>query len=175
MVFLGWKSEPLVVLYFLDTVVSVVCLAVLLATNMEDIEADSPPTGPRRRPLTSEEVAGFTFALGMLLVVIGIATAMPVYSRIEHTGVLHERSLWVGAVLQSIAAAQAHRTMQHQLRPLPASAAAPILKGRVVVVLLRWVALFVVALVLPWAPLMVLAYAGASVWFELRPARMDLI
>ena len=35
-----------------DTVVSLVCLAVLLATNMEDIEADAPPTGPRRRPLT---------------------------------------------------------------------------------------------------------------------------
>ena len=44
-----------------------------------------------------------------------------------------------------------------------------LLKSRFGFVLLRWVAVFAVGLTVAWAPLLIIAYVAASVYFEIRP------
>lgn len=168
----GWSAANVVVLYFLDTLLS---LAVIFA-GLAKTFAPATVSGPLRLELTCAAVALLLCALFALPLglPVGIALAS---SQFSFGNALSDRSLRIGALVQCAIAAWSYVELRRALRSH--SAAELKLKQRFGIVLLRWAALLAACyLGLEFAPdralllLLVATYVAVSVAAEIAPARL---
>ncbi|MBC8024108.1 MAG: hypothetical protein H7Y14_13370 [Burkholderiales bacterium] len=175
MTLFGWKSQHLVMLYFVDTFVSFACLFILFYLNGGDASASpgtwpNVATPPRYR---REDIPKLLFVVVMFGVVFGFALGFPVFLQVRGGDELRDPGFLAGAAIQMMAAAHVFVVTDRDLRGRKPAAARSIVRRRMAFVALRWIVLFAVALILPFAPAMVLAYVAASVYLELRPPPLE--
>jgi hypothetical protein len=163
MVFLGWRADRLVLLYFLDTMVSVVAVLTLGAIYSKEM------WGGERRTL--KNALGMVFAIPILAGVLALPLSLPVFAMagfsMDALQALDDHAFRIGLLAQLFMAAMDFIRTAWEVRKGADCDAT--LKSRLAVVLLRWVAVFAVGLTVSWAPLLIIAYVAASVYFEIRP------
>lgn len=176
---LGWSAPDLLVLYYLDTVLGFAVVVLLIARHVTGLgkarEVGKPLDGP------VDWVRG---AAGSLLgaVLIGLPLGVPLFIMLAQfdwsiATALADRAFVSGLAVQAAGSVygcvQAHRDL------LARSDDEHVLKHRAAFVIGRWMVVLVVAmtgLAALFGPrfggaLVVLAYAGATVYFELYPER----
>ena len=177
--FFGWSAGNLLVLYYLDTVLSFAVVILLVARHVTGLGKP----GERGRPLTGP-LDWIKASLGSLLgaVLIGLPLGVPLVWTLAAfdwslSAALADRSFLTGLGLQIAGsiygAIQAHGDL------LARSDDERVLKRRAAFVVARWLVVLAVAftgvagLLGPWVggTLIVLVYAGATVYFELFPDR----
>jgi hypothetical protein len=77
--------------------------------------------------------------------------------------------LRVGLLVQVLMGCVTFLTLSREMRT--ADDAERRIKARFGFVTMRWVAVFIAATFLPWAPLLVVVYVVASAWLEVRPPK----
>jgi hypothetical protein len=175
-IFLGWSASNLLVLYFVDTALALAAILLLLVAHV---------TGLGGKPLAG--IVGWVKAVFWTLVaaiLIALPLSVPVLILLAQfdwspLAAFADRGFIAGLVLQTLTSIYGFIQMQ-QVFGSRAEAEA-ILKPRTIFVFARWFALVVAAILLPatvFGPriggaLVLLVYAGASVWFELFPASAE--
>ena len=178
-IFLGWSAPNLLLLYFIDTVLEFAVVILLVVRHVTGMGKPEDAPRPIRGPgdwLRS----GFGALLGALLVCLPLG--VPLFILLAEfnwsvSSVLADRSFLIGLGLQVAGSAagcvRAHRDL------LARDDDERLLKRRVAFLIARWmvvvIAAFtgVAAILGPWigGALMVLVYAGTTVYFELLPDR----
>lgn len=177
--FLGWSAGNLLVLYYLDTILSFAVVMVLIAGHVTGLGGAGTRGRPIRGPLDWVKACAGSL-LGAIL--IGLPLGVPlvfVLSAFDWSisAALADRGFLAGLAMQTAGSIygglQAHRDL------LARSDDERVLKQRAAFIFARWLVVLIVAfsgvsgLLGPWigGTLIVLAYAGASVYFELFPER----
>jgi hypothetical protein len=177
--FLGWSAANLLVLYFIDTVLAFAVVVLLVARHITGLGKPGARGKPLRGPLD-----WIRAALGALLgaVLISIPLGVPLFILLMQFdwsigAALADRSFITGIALQVggslTAGIQAHRDL------LARDDDERVLKHRAAFVFARWLVVVIAAttglfgFLGPWigGALMVLVYAGATVYFELDRGR----
>jgi hypothetical protein len=168
-VFLGWSAQNVLILYFLDTMLSI---AVIFAGLMS-VFARLEWTGAGR---INGEVSAVALALALaafFAVPLGVPLAMVLAaSNFSWRDALADPNLRIGALMQAIAAFWSYVALWRALRV--ATPEDLRLKRRFALVFLRWVGVLIViytgiGIFLPL--LVVAAYAALSIWSEIAPDR----
>ena len=171
-VFLGWSPPAILVAYFVDTFVGCGGVVILVMAHVTGNEDDRPLTGWKdwTKAFVGLAILGAIFAFPMALpvwFVIGDDSA--------HWAMFDDRTfqaaLAVQVLMSMLATAQMHRFLKTRADD------DRILARRLLFLVARWVVMFiatvtgVVALLGPvvGGALLVVIYAGATVYFELRP------
>ncbi len=171
-IFLGWSAPNLLVLYFVDTTLS---LAAVLLLVVERI------TGLGGKPVAGvvgwvKATLGALFAAAVVALPLGVPVVILLaqfdWSPVAAFG---DRGFREGLLLQALTSV--YGFMQAQRELATRAEAEAMLKRRSIFIFARWIAVVVAAIVLPaelFGPriggtLILLVYAGASVWFELFP------
>ncbi len=177
--FLGWSAGNLLVLYYLDTILSAAVVMLLIARHITGLGKP----GQRGRPLEGP-LDWIKASLGSLLgaILICLPLGVPLVWTLAQfdwsvAAALADKSFLTGLGLQvagSISGGfQAHRDL------LARSDDERVLKHRAAFIVARWLVVLIVAFtgfigfLGPWigGTLIVLVYAGATVYFELFPDR----
>jgi hypothetical protein len=176
---LGWSAPDLLVVYYLDTVLGFAVVVLLVARHVTGLGAPNERGRPLDGPLDwARGVAGAL--LGAAL--IGLPLGVPLFIMLAQfdwsvADALADRTFVTALALQAAGSAygcvQAHRDL------LARSDDEHVLKHRAAFVVGRWMVVLVAAmtgLTALFGPrfggaLVVLAYAGATVYFELYPRR----
>ena len=176
---LGWSAPDLLVLYYLDTVLGFAVVVLLIARHVTGLGKPGERAKPLQGPL--DWVRG---AAGSLLgaVLIGLPLGVPLFIMLAQfdwsiATALADRAFVTGLAVQAAGSVygcvQAHRDL------LARDDDEHVLKHRAAFVVGRWMVVLVAAmtgLADLFGPrfggaLVLLAYAGASVYFELYPER----
>ena len=177
--FLGWLAGNLLVLYYLDTILTLAVVIVLIARHVTGLGKP----GQGGRPLTGA-LDWIRASLGAMLgaVLISLPLGVPLFILLAQfdwsmSAALADRSFLTGLALQvggSVwGCVEAHRELS------AIDDDERVLKHRAAFVVARWLLVVIAAitgvfgLLGPWigGTLMVLVYAGATVYFELLPDR----
>ena len=159
MVAYGWRAPHLVLLYYVDTMVSVATVFTLLFMYGKDMPLD---------PRDPKQLAGAVVGLLALVAVFGFVFGMPLlFVSMMDTIEWGDEDLRVGLLVQLLLGCTTFLTMSHELRV--AKDPELLIRARWGYVTMRWVAVFAVGTFIPWAPLLVVAYVVASAWLEIRP------
>jgi len=176
---LGWSAPDLLILYYLDTILGLAVVVLLIARHVTGLgkpgEQGKPMKGPRD---------WVRAAAGALLgaVLIGLPLGVPLFIMLAQFDwslgtALADRAFLTGLAMQAAGSiygcVQAHRDL------LARDDDEHVLKHRAAFVVGRWMVVLVVAmtgLAALFGPrfggaLVVLAYACATVYFELHPER----
>jgi hypothetical protein len=176
---LGWSAPDLLILYYLDTILGLAVVVLLIARHVTGLGKVGEPGRPMNGPLDWARAAA-----GALLaaVLIGLPLGVPLFILLVQfdwslATALADRTFVTGLAVQAAGSAygcvQAHRDL------LARDDDEHVLKHRAAFVVGRWMVVLVVAmtgLAALFGPrfggaLVVLAYAGATVYFELYPER----
>lgn len=176
---LGWSAANLLLLYYVDTTLAFAVVILLVARHVTGLGK----AGERGRPMRGAldwMRASFGAMLGAVLVFLPLGVPLAVlFVQFDWSAfaVLDDRSFLIGLAVQvagSVAGCvQAHRDL------LARDDDERVLKHRGAFIVARWLVVLVAAmtgfvgLFGPWigGALMVLVYAGATVYFELLPDR----
>lgn len=172
-VFLGWSPASLLVLYFVDTFVSLGAVVLLVAAHVTGDEGGKRIRGWRN---WAKAVCGLVF-LGAIM---GLPLALPLFflmgedfARVfEEDRGLPYALAWQ-AVMSCVAAVRQHRELEQRHDD------DRVLAGRLFFLVARWMTMFFATMTLAIPVLgptiggflMVAIYCGASVYFELNPER----
>jgi hypothetical protein len=177
--FLGWSAGNLLVLYYLDTILSFAVVVLLVARHVTGLGKP----GERGRPLKGsldwiKASAGSLLAAVLICLPLGVPLVWTLAAfDWSVSAALADRSFLTGLALQiggSIyGGIQAHRDL------LARTDDDRVLKHRAAFIVARWLVVLAVAFtgvagfLGPWigGTLVVLVYAGATVYFELFPDR----
>jgi hypothetical protein len=176
---LGWSAGSLLVLYFVDTLLAFAGVVLLVARHITGMNEPGRRAGPRNGLL-----AWMRVALGALLgaLLICLPLGVPLFMLLAElswspSAAFADRAFITALALQVagsvMGCAQAHREL------LARDDDEHVLKHRAAFIIARWMVVLVVAmtgiasLLGPWmgGALVVLAYASATVYFELFPRR----
>lgn len=159
MVLLGWSAPYLLLLYYVDTLVSLAAVFLLLFTYVKELGVDVRDAAELPKILT---------AVVLMTLVIGAVFGFPVLlvSMITHAAFDDIELRW-GLLGQLLFGCMGFLTMSAEMRR--ASDPAARVKKRFAFVMARWIAVFTACIFVPWGPLLVAVYAGASAWLEIRP------
>jgi hypothetical protein len=176
---LGWSAPDLLILYYLDTILGLAVVVLLIARHVTGLGKVGEPGRPMNGPRDWARAAA-----GALLaaVLIGLPLGVPLFILLVQfdwslATALADRTFVTGLAVQAAGSAygcvQAHRDL------LARDDDEHVLKHRAAFVVGRWMVVLVVAmtgLAALFGPrfggaLVVLAYAGATVYFELYPER----
>ena len=177
--FLGWSAANLLLLYYIDTILEFAVVVLLVVRHVTGMGKPEDAPRPIRGPGDWTRSA-FGALLGTLL--IGLPLGVPLFILLAEfdwsvSSALADRSFVTGLGLQivgsAVGCAQAHRDL------LARDDDERVLKRRVAFLVARWMVVVVAAftglaaILGPWigGALMVLVYAGATVYFELLPDR----
>lgn len=159
MTFLDWRAAHLVVLYFADTMLGIAAIFTLLFMYAKDMPYD------RLKP---KDLVGVVLAICLLTGIFALVFGMPLlFVSATDTIDWGDDDLRLGLLVQLLFGLVTFLTMSAEMR----RAADPetLLRARWGYVTMRWVAVFAMCAFVPWAPLLILAYVGASIWLEIRP------
>ncbi len=169
----GWNAQYLVLLYFLDSIVSFAALAVWDGITTGNAPPGTWPAGSRPPGEDSHGFLGialaFLFAAGLFAIIGGL----PVVLLIDVSKAIRDPWLLLGAGAQLAAAAQALVITRREVRGLRKRDLKETIAGRMLFVSVRWLATLIAGEYLAHAFLMVVAYAAASVYFELYPPSLE--
>jgi hypothetical protein len=174
-VFLGWNALPVLVLYFVDTILSI---AVLFAGVLRKFAPPVEDDGWAAR-LNGEAgmIGGGLFVALVIAVPLGIPLVFMVTDGAAWRTLLDDPAFRVGVVGQAIAAFWSYVGLWRALRIGTVEQLR--LKRRFNLVMLRWIALVIVAytglgmlLGRSSALLFVALYVVVSVWAEVAPDRL---
>jgi len=177
--FLGWSAANLLVLYYIDTVVAFAVVVLLVVRHVTGMGKPDEPARALAGPLDWIR-AGFGSLLGAVLICLPLG--VPVFILLAQFGwspaaALADRSFVIGLAMQVTGSAAGCVHTHREL--LARDDDERVLKHRAAFIVARWVVVIVAAttglvgLLGPWigGALMVLVYAGATVYFELLPDR----
>jgi hypothetical protein len=167
----GWPASNVVLLYFIDTLLS---LGVVFAGVAREMATTSDVTIPAT---ASPQLQTLAVAV-LLCAVIALPLALPIGIALASSGfsfeMLRDRSLWIGIVIQCTFAAWSYRGLYRALRTH--TAAQLRLKQRFGLILMRWVAVLMACYFLLQfgtgkvvLVLLVLTYVVASIVAEVAP------
>lgn len=163
MVAYGWRAPHLVLLYYVDTMVSIASVFTLLFMYGKDMPLD---------PRQPKQLAGAVVGLLALVGVFGAVFGMPLlFVSMMDTIEWSDEDLRVGLLVQLLLGCTAFLTMSRELRV--AKDPELLIRARWGYVTMRWFAVFAVGTFVPWAPLLVISYVVASAWLEIRPPPAD--
>ena len=160
---LGWNATHMVLLYYVDTVVSIAALVGLLFIHGKDMPIDaSNAKGKTAIALAIATITGaFAFVfIWPVIVVLGM-------SSIEVD--LADRQFLGGLGAQLLASCTTFVSGNRELRGRDDAEA--LIKRRFGIATLRWVVLCFVSFAAPFAIVLVVAYCAASIYYELRPPK----
>jgi len=176
---LGWSAPDLLILYYLDTILGLAVVVLLIARHVTGLGKPGEQGKPMKGPLDWVRAAA-----GALLaaVLIGLPLGVPLFILLAQFDwsiepALADRAFVSGLAVQAAGSVygciQAHRDL------LARDDDEHVLKHRAAFVVGRWMVVLVVAMTgfaALFGPrfggaLVVLAYAGATVYFELFPER----
>ena len=178
-IFLGWSAPNLLLLYYIDTVLEFAVVVLLIIRHVTGM--GKPEDAPRPISGPGDWVrSGCGALLGALLICLPLG--VPLFILLAEfdwslSSALADRGFVTGLGLQILGSAagcvHAHRDL------LAREDDERVLKRRVAFLVARWMVVVVAAftglaaILGPWigGALMVLAYAGATVYFELLPDR----
>jgi hypothetical protein len=177
--FLGWSAPNLLILYYLDTILAFAVVVLLVARHVTGLGKPEERGRPLEGPLDWIRT-GCGALLGSLLICLPLG--VPLFMLLAEFGwsasaALAERSILVALAAQIVGSitgcVQAHRDL------LARDDDERVLKYRAAFVVARWLAVLIasamglVGFLGPWigGTLVVLVYAGATVYFELFPDR----
>ena len=161
MLFLGWSAPYLLLLYYADTLASLATVFMLVFMYAKGLGVDA--SDPAQIPTIFVAVAGMTVAVGA---VFGFPILLVSMVQGE---TFRDQDLRIGLLVQLLFGCVTFLTMSREMRR--AADPEPLIKARLAFVMARWVAVFVACLTIPWGPLLVAVYAGASAWLEIRPPK----
>lgn len=180
LVFLGWHATNVIVLYFIDFLVDIAMVLALLMLLDPSFKTEMQiPPGPKA---TAKLAASMLMVIGILCAVFGFVFGMPVFGMLMmdpdiSLGKLFaderfRRGVLIHLALSSWTYVQAYRYFA-ALRKADAQFDVSVpLKGRFHHVLIRWLAVYVAGLTLPFFPAaMVVAFCVATAYSELFPER----
>lgn len=157
---LGWNATHMVVLYYVDTIVSIAVLFTLLFLHGKDMPIDLA---------TVKGKAAVAFSVAMLAGVFAFVFAWPVIFLLGVGGgfAWDDRAFLGGLAAQLFAACTTFVSGNRELR----GHADPegLLKRRFGIVTMRWVATFMCSFFLPWGIALIVVYCAASIYYELKP------
>jgi len=159
LVFLHWKAPHLLLLYYLDTILAITCVLVLLYIHGRDM--------PKIRGL--RDIAGAAVGTVILVGLIALVFAWPLIAVDEPMQVLEDREFQGAALGQLLAAGTWLATWNARLRGRDDRER--MLKERFQYVTMCWVAVFAAVMLVPWPPVLVAVYAGAGIYFEIKPPK----
>jgi len=176
---LGWSAPDLLILYFLDTILGLAVVVLLIARHVTGLGKPGERGKPINGPL--DWVRGGAGSL-LAAVLIGLPLGVPLFILLAQFDwsiepAFADRAFVTGLAVQAAGSIygciQAHRDL------LARDDDEHVLKHRAAFVVGRWMVVLVVAMTgfaALFGPrfggaLVVLAYAGASVYFELYPER----
>jgi len=177
--FLGWSAGNLLVLYYLDSILSFAVVVLLVARHVTGLGKP----GARGRSLNGsldwiKASAGSVVAAVLICLPLGVPLVWTLAQfDWSVTAALADKSFLTGLGLQVVGSVsssfQAHREL------LARSDDERVLKHRAAFIVARWLVVLIVAftgfigVLGPWigGTLIVLVYAGATVYFELFPDR----
>ena len=177
--FLGWSAGNLLALYYLDTIVSVAVVMILIAGHITGLGKAGERGRPIKGPLDwIKAIAGSLFAAILICLPLGVPLVWTL-AQFDWSvaAALVDRGFLAGLGMQIAGSIygglQAHRDL------LARTDDERVLKHRAAFIVARWLVVLIVAFtgfigfLGPWigGTLIVLAYAGASVYFELFPDR----
>jgi hypothetical protein len=172
MLLLGWQAEHLVLLYYFDSIVSFAALAVLAgifwdvpprSTGIWPAGSKPPSTVVPPKPGVGKIALG-AVSLGGFFAAVG---GLPVFLLMNVSKAIHDPVFLTGAGFQVLAVSQAFVATYRQLRGR--KDIDEFMHSRMAFMAVRWLATIIVAEYLPFPFLVVVAYAAASVYFELHP------
>jgi hypothetical protein len=176
---LGWSAANLLLLYYVDTTLAFAVVILLVARHVTGLGKAGERGRPMRGPLDwMRAILGSMLAAVLVFLPLGVPIAVLfVQFDWSASAVLGDRSFLVGLAMQAAGSAagcvQAHRDL------LARDDDERVLKHRGAFIVARWLVVLVAATTGfvgffgPWigGALMVLVYAGATVYFELLPDR----
>ena len=170
----GWSAQNVLIVYFADTMLT---LAVLFAGALRHFAPPVENDGWAAR-LNGEAgmIGGAVFLMLVIAVPLGLPLLFMLGGRFDWQAVIDDRSLQVGLLWQCAAAFWSYLGLWQALRHATPDQLR--LKRRFSLVLLRWMALVVVAYTgigilfgRYGALLSVALYVGVSIWAEIAPDR----
>ena len=177
--FLGWSAGNILVLYFVDTLLSMAVVILLIARHITGLGKPGEAGRPLRGPLDwARAAAGALLGAGLISVPLGVPVLIVLLQfdwsladALADRGFLIGLALQVGASISGCI--QAHRDL------LARTDDERVLKHRAAFVVARWIVVVVAAIVGPFGvlgpwlggALLVLVYAAATVYFEVLPGR----
>lgn len=178
--FLGWSAANLLVLYYVDTILDFAVVVLLVARHVTGMGKPNEPGRQLEAQLWDWIRAGLGALLGAGLICLPLG--VPLFMLLAQfdwsvSAALADRSFVTGLALQVAGSAascvQAHRGL------LARDDDERVLKHRAAFIVARWLVVIIAALtglfglLGPWigGTLIVLVYAAATVYFELRPDR----
>ena len=182
LLFLDWHAANLMVLYFVDFMLDIgLVLALLMFLDPEFKTVMDVPPGPG-----GAIKMGFAILLVIVILVCVFAFVfgMPVFGMfvmetdLSLAGLFGDERFRNGLLMHLLVSSwtyfQAYRYFSGMRAADAKFDVSPPLKGRFNFVLLRWLAVYVAGLTVPFFPaLMVVAYCVASVYIELYPQRVE--
>jgi hypothetical protein len=176
---LGWSAPDLLILYYLDTVLGLAVVVLLIARHVTGLGKVGERGRPMKGPL--DWARGAAGAL-LAAVLIGLPLGVPLFIMLAQFDwsldtALADRAFLTGLAMQAAGSVygciEAHRDL------LARDDDEHVLKHRAAFVVGRWMVVLIAAmtgLAALFGPrfggaLVVLAYAGATVYFELFPER----
>ena len=166
----GWPASNVVLLYFIDTLLS---LGVVFAGVARAIATTDPTIPPAASPQL-QTLAVAVLLCGIIAVPLGLPIGIALASAGFSFEMLRDRSLWIGIVIQCAFAAWSYRGLYRALRTH--TAAQMRLKQRFGLILMRWVAVLGACYFLLQfgtgkvvLVLLVLTYVIASIVAEVAP------
>jgi uncharacterized protein DUF6498 len=177
--FLGWSAGNLLVLYFVDTVLAFAVVVLLIARHITGLGKPGEKGRPLQGPLDWIRT-GFGALLGAMLICLPLGA--PLFILLAEfdwspSAALADRSFLAGLAFQVVGSItgciQAHREL------LVHDDDEHVLKHRAAFIVARWLVVVIatfagfIGILGPWigGALMMVVYAGATVYFELMPER----
>jgi hypothetical protein len=180
-VFLDWRAENLIVLYFADFILDIgMCVALLF---LLDPEAKTVMQFPDTVGGRMKRALAILMVIGIIAAVFAFVFGMPVFGMFVMDSDLSLGGLFADArfrdgflmhlILSSWTFLGVYRYFSRMRDSDPSFDVSVPVRGRFRFVLSRWLAIYVTGLSIPFFPtLMVVAYCAATVYFELFPQRV---
>jgi hypothetical protein len=171
---LGWNAQNVLIVYFADTMLT---MAVIFAGVLRKFAPPIEDDGWAAR-LNGEVgmIGGGVFIMIVVAVPLGLPLLFMLGGNVDVRAMVNDRGLLAGLAWQCVAALWSYLELYRALRT--ATPEQLQLKRRFALVLLRWMALVMVAylgvgfIAGPFAALIFVAiYVGVSIWAELAPDR----
>lgn len=163
--FLGWRVGSVLLLYFLDTMLSIAVIMAGLMSVFARTDANAARLGPIKISMVAIFMAAF-FAIPLGMPVFILLAA----NNIGWRELVNDPGLRTGALMQTLAALWSYVELLRALRI--ASPEQLRIKRRFALVLLRWIGVLMtiyIGLGVFLPVLVVVAYAALSIWSEIAP------
>lgn len=160
---LGWNATHMVVLYYVDTVVSIAAWVLLLFLHGKDMPIDMT---------TAKGKAAVAIAVATLAGAFALVFLWPVIVTLGMNSVeidFEDRAFVGGLAGQLLASCTMFIGANRALKGHREAEA--IIKRGFGIVTMRWVALLMVSFMAPFGVVLVVAYSAASVYYELKPPK----